>query len=187
MKKANFSLAEAKYTAGDISMSVVESVRKRKNNAAVKAKIRHDNVAGVKLPVFRLLEFQTEEDVGIGKGGEQIRAVRSSFQRLLELIVKIASLQTSFITLDEAIKVTNRRVNALEKVVVPKIEATIAYIISELDELEREDFFRLKKVQKVKKRVAEAEELKLKQLGIRKGQAADLLQENAGFGDDIVA
>jgi V-type H+-transporting ATPase subunit D len=60
--------------------------------------------------------------------------------------VKLASLQTSFLTLDEALKVTNRRVNALENVVVPKLDNTVAYITGELDEMEREDFTRLKKV-----------------------------------------
>ncbi len=67
--------------------------------------------------------------------------------------MELASLQTSFITLDEVIKVTNRRVNAIEHVIIPRIENTLAYIISELDELEREEFFRLKKVQDKKKRI----------------------------------
>ena len=47
-------------------------------------------------------------------------------------MVDLASLQTSFITLDEVIKTTNRRVNAIEHVIIPKIERTLAYIISEL-------------------------------------------------------
>jgi V-type H+-transporting ATPase subunit D len=50
--------------------------------------------------------------------------------------------QTSFSALDEAIKLTNRRVNALDNVVLPNISAAIAYIDSELSELEREEIFR---------------------------------------------
>jgi V-type H+-transporting ATPase subunit D len=80
-----------------------------------------------------------------------------TFTQAVELLVELASLQTSFLTLDEAIKTTNRRVNALENVVKPKLENTISYIKGELDELEREEFFRLKKVQANKKKVADRE------------------------------
>ena len=61
-------------------------------------------------------------------------------------------MQCAFVTLDEAIKTTNRRVNALEHTIIPKLENTILYIKGELDELEREEFFRLKKVQDKKNR-----------------------------------
>lgn len=60
--------------------------------------------------------------------------------------------------LDEVIKATNRRVNAIEHVIIPRYENTIKYIISELDEQDREEFFRLKKVQGKKKDHAAAEE-----------------------------
>ena len=46
----------------------------------------------------------------------------------MELLVELASLQTAFLTLDEAIKTTNRRVNALDSVVKPMLENTIQYI-----------------------------------------------------------
>ncbi|PIO68106.1 V-type sodium ATPase, D subunit domain protein [Teladorsagia circumcincta] len=81
----------------------------------------------------------------------------ANFLQAIELLVELATLQTCFITLDEAIKVTNRRVNAIEHVIIPRIENTINYIVTELDEMEREEFFRMKKIQANKKKQKEIE------------------------------
>merc|ERR1712060_929726 len=74
-------------------------------------------------------------------------------------IIKLASLQTAFKTLDEEIKMTSRRVNALEYVLIPRIEDTIQYITQEMDEQSREEFFRVKKVVEKKKAKLEKERL----------------------------
>ena len=60
--------------------------------------------------------------------------------------------------LDEVIKVVNRRVNAIEHVIIPRTENTIGYINSELDEMDREEFYRLKKVKNNKQRDNDAAE-----------------------------
>jgi V-type H+-transporting ATPase subunit D len=200
-------LTQAQYAAGDFRQQVLQGSL----TATVRVHTHTDNVAGVKLPVFRQYEIQSEvksksdrDNLGLAQGGRQIKACKEKFTVFLTNLVRLASLQTSFITLDEALKVrpsevferkhhcfilsqsslvirpprhshspppplspplssqvTNRRVNALENVTIPRIEAILAYINRELDELEREDFTRLKKVQgskKVAQALAEAEE-----------------------------
>lgn len=63
----------------------------------------------------------------------------------------------SFSILDEAIKATDRRHNAIEYIIIPRIEGVIRFIESELDENEREEFYRLKKVQARKHEIQEQE------------------------------
>lgn len=128
--------------------------------ASVRVTSRTDNVAGVKLPVFGQYETgaKLEESLGLAGGGRKIQASKERFSEYLAALVKIASLQTSFLAMDEALKITNRRVNALENVTLPKISKTIDYINRELDELEREDFTRLKMVKKKKEEQIKAEE-----------------------------
>lgn len=67
------------------------------------------------------------------------------------------------------IKVVNRRVNAIEHVIIPRTENTIKYINSELDELDREEFYRLKKVKSNKQRDNDAAEEAQKQKAARRG------------------
>ncbi|KAH0620712.1 hypothetical protein JD844_021412 [Phrynosoma platyrhinos] len=151
MREAAFSLAEANTT-------VIQNV----NKAQVKIRAKKDNVAvvGVTLPVFEHYQEggDSYELTGLARGGEQLAKLKRNYAKAVELLVELASLQTSFVTLDEAIKITNRRVNAIEHVIIPRIERTLSYIITELDEREREEFYRLKKIQEKKKILKEKNE-----------------------------
>ncbi|XP_019873036.1 V-type proton ATPase subunit D-like [Aethina tumida] len=172
MKEASFSLAEAKFATGDFNQVVLQNVTK----AQIKIRTRKDNVAGVTLPVFECYQDGTDtyELAGLARGGQQLTKLKRNYQKAVKLLVELASLQTSFVTLDDVIKVTNRRVNAIEHVIIPRIERTLMYIISELDELEREEFYRLKKIQD-KKKIVRAKADKEKALQ----RAANLAAENA--------
>ena len=146
-----FTLAKAKWAAGDVTQSVIQRVKR----PAATLKVAAENVAGVHLPVFELTRDITKDapllSLGAGQGGQVIQAARLKHIELLEQVVKLASLQTCFMTLDAEIKMTSRRVNALDYVVIPRVEAIIAYIGQEMDEMEREEFFRIKKVVEKKK------------------------------------
>jgi len=156
-RDGNFALAEVKYAAGDIKPTVIESV----GVAQKKVEIRVDNIAGVKVPVFKAVDAAGggADHTGLSKGGQQIAKARTVFSKAVDVLVQLATLQTSFVILDEAIKVTSRRVNALDSVVIPRIGNTVEYIKSELDELEREEFFRLKRSQDKKRKDVAAKQL----------------------------
>ena len=65
--------------------------------------------------------------------------------------------------------------NALEHVVIPKFVLTLIYIIQELDEQAKEDFFRLKKVMDNKRKHAEEAE---KILEMNEGKLGEKAQTN---------
>jgi H(+)-transporting ATP synthase subunit D len=72
--------------------------------------------SGVTLPVFESYQDGTDtyELAGLARGGQQLTKLKKNYQSAVKLLVELASLQTSFVTLDEVIKITNRRVNAIE-------------------------------------------------------------------------
>ncbi|CAG7939300.1 unnamed protein product [Penicillium salamii] len=166
MQIAAFSLAEVSYAVGgDIGYQIQESAKQ----ARFRVRAKQENVSGVLLPSFESYLQEGVNDfglTGLGKGGQQIQRCRETYARAVETLVELASLQTAFLILDEVIKVVNRRVNAIEHVIIPRTENTIKYINSELDELDREEFYRLKKVSGKKKRdvaAADAEILAARQ------------------------
>ncbi|ODV95846.1 hypothetical protein PACTADRAFT_2153 [Pachysolen tannophilus NRRL Y-2460] len=162
METAAFSLAEVTYATGsNINYQVQESVKQPR----FKVRARQENVSGVYLPQFEIDINESINDfkmTGLGRGGQQVQKCKNVYTKAVETLIELASLQTAFIILDEVIKVTNRRVNAIEHVVIPRTENTIAYINSELDELDREEFYRLKKVQEKKIQKAEIEDAEIR-------------------------
>lgn len=112
MKEAAFSLAEAKFAMGDFNQIVLQNVTK----AQIKVRTKKDNVAGVQLPIFESYQdgADTNELAGLARGGQQVQKLKKNYQAAIKVLVELASLQTSFVTLDEVIKITNRRVNAIE-------------------------------------------------------------------------
>ncbi|KNG47040.1 vacuolar ATP synthase subunit D [Stemphylium lycopersici] len=174
MQVAAFSLAEVTYAVGgDIGYQIQESAKQ----ARFRVRTKQENVSGVFLPQFESYTVEQNNDfalTGLGKGGQQVQRCRETYARAVETLVELASLQTAFVILDEVIKVVNRRVNAMwvssaskqiptltstsEHVIIPRTENTIKYINSELDELDREEFFRLKKVSNKKRNDAAEEE-----------------------------
>jgi V/A-type H+-transporting ATPase subunit D len=65
-------------------------------------------------------------------------------RKVVSMIARLAEIETSVYRLAVQIRKTLRRVNALEKVFIPKSENQIKLIAAALDENEREDLTRIK-------------------------------------------
>lgn len=80
--------------------------------------------------------------------------VTVTFFRLLSLLTQMASVRTIVWRLANEVKKTQRRVNALDKMIIPQDRETKAYIESVLEERDRENVFVLKSLKS--RKVSEA-------------------------------
>ena len=86
----------------------------------------------------------------------------SAYQEALRLMGRLAELKVSIMRLAREVKKTIRKVNALEKIVIPELHGTLAYTRGRIEEAERESFMLMKQVkerlERQRKRAAEAQQ-----------------------------
>jgi len=107
------------------------------------------NIMGVVVPEIESTKVRKNlVDRGYGVLGTTsiIDETATSFEELVEAIIASAEIETTMKRLLDEIESTKRRVNALEFKVIPELTATRDFIKMRLDEMEREELFRLKKI-----------------------------------------
>ena len=86
-----------------------------------------------------------ERGVGFIGSSPYIDEASDSFSELIEKIVTAAEMEATLKRLLAEIEATKRRVNALEFKVIPELEEAKVFIQLRLEEMEREETFRLKR------------------------------------------
>ena len=107
-----------------------------------------DNIMGVKIPKLNSEDISVDEKplYGFSETCAKLDDAKKQFSELLIKLIDLADLEGGIKSLAVEIEKTKRRVNVLENNLIPKLYATRRYIEMQLEEREREDFFRRKRI-----------------------------------------
>ena len=107
-----------------------------------------DNIMGVKIPKLNSDGITVDEKplYGFSETCAKLDDAKSQFSSLVSKLINLADLEGGIKSLAVEIEKTKRRVNVLENNLIPKLYATRRYIEMQLEEREREDFFRRKRI-----------------------------------------
>lgn len=108
-----------------------------------------DNIMGVRIPRINKDSVRPSTDQPIYGFSETCSRLDDAYKKFGVLIIQLldlAEIEGRIKSLSIEIEKTKRRVNVLENTLIPKLHATIKYIEMQLEEREREDFFRRKRI-----------------------------------------
>ena len=156
LREANEALVEAQIAMGDLAV--------RKASLAVKESIDVDitsrSIMGVTVPITDVkVEERTIIDRGYGFTDTtiQLDEAAKKFEESVKFLIELGEVEKTIFLLAEEIESTKRRVNALEHIMIPRFENTEKYIYMRLQEMERENFVRLKMIRSTIEKNKEAE------------------------------
>ena len=118
------------------------------NSASPEVEVERRNIMGVVVPSVsgtNLKQAFGERSIGFTGSSPYIDEAAESFGNLIERMVKAAEMEATLKRLLAEIEATKRRVNALEFKVIPELEEARVFIQLRLEEMEREETFRLKR------------------------------------------
>lgn len=107
-------------------------------------KITTRSVMGVELPQVTLEEQPVSLYYGLESTNSMLDDAYLKFVEVKKLTAKLAEIESNVFRLADAIKKSQKRTNALNNIIIPRLKSTITYISGALEEKEREDFSRLK-------------------------------------------
>jgi V/A-type H+-transporting ATPase subunit D len=116
---------------------------------AITVDITGKNIMGVPVPVIekkRVSKSMFERGYGIIATSGRIDETAERFEAELDLLIELAETETAMRRLGAEIQMNRRRVNALEQILIPDLKIQAKYIKIAIEEREREDIYRLKKV-----------------------------------------
>ena len=104
-------------------------------------------VVDVTIPVLSVTEKDTKSiPYGFADTNASIDRGAKLIKDLLPKICKAAEYENAIFSIAKALEKTQKLLNALENVIIPQYKQRVRFILATLEEREREEFARLKKV-----------------------------------------
>lgn len=150
----NTSFKEASEKIG-IAKSVEGTITVKSTAFALKdapyIEVESINIMGVVVPKIESSSVRkpmNKRGYGVLGTSSYIDEAADSYEILVENIILAAEIETTMKRLLDDIEKTKRRVNALEFKVIPELSEAMIFIQLRLEEMERENTFRLKRIKK---------------------------------------
>ena len=146
LARAFQNLVESKVIMGSENVVNVALAFSLKENFV----LDHRSIMGVTVPI---IQMQTDEDAKPEYGFDDTSVLLDSafneFSNVLEQIAQLAELEGAVYNIANDIQKTQKRVNALKHVFIPKYTEIVKRIELVLEEKDREEFIRLKTAKKL--------------------------------------
>jgi len=122
----------------------------------VEADVNVRRIVDVDVPSITMSEKQMGMTYGFADTNIAVDRAARQMRKVLPSIFKAAEFENAIFRLAKELERTQRLLNALEYMIIPRYQSSIRYIQATLEEREREEFVRLKHVKRILERKAEA-------------------------------
>jgi V/A-type H+/Na+-transporting ATPase subunit D len=122
----------------------------------VEADVSVRRIVDVDVPSVTMTEREMGMTYGFVDTNVAVDRAARQMRKVLPSIFKAAEYENAIFRLAKELERTQRLLNALEYMIIPRYQGSIRYIQATLEEREREEFVRLKHVKRVLERKAEA-------------------------------
>lgn len=148
-EEAQSAIDMARAVEGDVAVRGAAAALEDHPEITIQSK----NIMGVVVPQIESSKVKKpldERGYGVLGTSAHIDEAADAYEDLIDSIVLAAEVETAMKKMLNEIETTKRRVNALEFKLLPELHESQEYIEQKLEEQEREEIFRMKKVKNKK-------------------------------------
>ncbi|MCS7110527.1 MAG: V-type ATP synthase subunit D [Candidatus Caldarchaeum sp.] len=124
---------------------------------SIEVKVSEKTMLGIRIPTLEIASTKIPLNYGFLDTTSSFDEAVKNFREILDTMCRVAEVENTIFRLAEELKKTQRLLNALEHLIIPRYQEAIKFISSSLEEREREDFVKLKHVKRILERRKEAE------------------------------